>query len=257
MIFRRTILGNGALGGYYCLARSEVKYVYLEIYSSYQYLDLTWRKRYWNSKNTKKLRLRAHWEEFERRDHFCRRVKMVGKDADLWCYPAKGLMLLSCHKWPKCRRVKSEDCGRGCWLVVFVGKRVYDTLSYRKAWMSEISKKRGPCWVYTSTNGGKGCWLVVLPGKRVGLAGWMDTRLITNHPFITGEAGLGGIWHGVGWGGGGEGAKQPLVRLSWPVNQAGLDYHIWTTLLQPSPSSSFASQSLAHKKMLTDARPSC
>ena len=35
-----------------------------------------------------------------------------------------------------------------------------------------------------------------------------------------------------------EGAKQALVRLSWPVNQAGLDYqdyHIWTTLLHPSP----------------------
>ena len=47
--------------------------------------------------------------------------------------------------------------------------------------------------------------------------------------------------------GGREGAKQPLVRLSWPVNQAGLDYHIWTTLLQPSACSSFAS--LAHKKM--------
>ena len=43
------------------------------------------------------------------------------------------------------------------------------------------------------------------------------------------------IWEG------GEGAKQPLVRLSWPVNQAGLDYHIWTTLLQPTACSSFAS----------------
>ena len=69
--------------------------------------------------------------------------------------------------------------------------------------------------------------------------GWLaGHRLITNHPFITGEAGLGGIWYGR------EGAKQPLVRLSWPVNQAGLDYHIWTTLLQPSACSSFAS--LAH-----------
>ena len=53
----------------------------------------------------------------------------------------------------------------------------------------------------------------------------------------------------LGWreGDGGVGAKQPLVRLSWPVNQAGLDYHIWTTLLQPSASSSFASVELIRR----------
>ena len=90
--------------------------------------------------------------------------------------------------------------------------------------ITHLEPEEGWCWWELMLTGGL-CWI---------LMGGATHRLITNHPSITGEEGLG--WRGGGGGGGG--AKQALVRLSWPVNQAGLDYqdyHIWTTLLHPSP----------------------
>ena len=84
----------------------------------------------------------------------------------------------------------------------------------------------------------------MLTGGLARKKGGAGHRLITNHPFITGEGG----WGGSGREGGRGGAKQPLVRLSWSVNQAGLDYHIWTTLLQPKACSSFASVDKNKKK---------
>ena len=89
--------------------------------------------------------------------------------------------------------------------------------------ITHLEPEEGWCWWELMLTGGL-CWI---------LMGGATHRLITNHPSITGEEGLG--WRG---GGGGGGAKQALVRLSWPVNQAGLDYqdyHIWTPLFHPSP----------------------
>ena len=73
---------------------------------------------------------------------------------------------------------------------------------------------------------------MVLVGKRVELAlGWSRTPAYYQSSFHN----KGGRFR---LGGRELGAKQALVRLSWPaVNQAGLDYHIGTrTLLHPSAS---------------------
>ena len=81
--------------------------------------------------------------------------------------------------------------------------------------------------------------------------GWSWTPAYYQSSFHNRGGRLRRIWEG------GEGAKQPLVRLSWPVNQAGLDYHIWTTLLQPSAYSSFASVDKNKKKRKGQACALC
>ena len=81
--------------------------------------------------------------------------------------------------------------------------------------------------------------------------GWSWTPAYYQSSFHNRGGRLRRIWEG------GEGAKQPLVRLSWPVNQAGLDYHIWTTLLQPKACSSFASVDKNKKKRKGQACALC